>query len=182
VLCGHHVRAEPSRELPPHVFHEIPRADAEALRDWFGRGELCEDDEAPEWWRGMVPRAGRVHCRNRAATLLTRHAAPPIGTLFLPCFARAAPRPIRRATYKLSRGFRLSWGWPGFRWAANVFFAGRGALCNGNKPLAFNGKPGASFKISIRGVESGHALVLLLEIATEPNLIDNILDDQETAT
>ena len=54
VLCGHHVRAEPYRELPPNIFHEIPRADAEALTDCFGRGEICEDDGAPEWWRAMV--------------------------------------------------------------------------------------------------------------------------------
>jgi hypothetical protein len=58
VLCGHHVRAEPWCELPPHVFHEIPRADAEALKDCFGCGEICEDDRAPEWWRAMVLKGG----------------------------------------------------------------------------------------------------------------------------
>jgi hypothetical protein len=49
---------EPWCELPPHVFHEIPRADAEALKDCFGCGEICEDDRAPEWWRAMVLKGG----------------------------------------------------------------------------------------------------------------------------
>jgi hypothetical protein len=75
VLCGHHVRAEPSRELPPHVFHEIPRADAEAPRDCLGRGELCEDDGAPEWWGGTVSTFPTA----RWSPLVLRVAAPRAG-------------------------------------------------------------------------------------------------------
>jgi hypothetical protein len=33
-----------------------------------------------------------------------RQLPPRLGTLFLPWLARAAPRPIRHATYKFSRG------------------------------------------------------------------------------